>query len=316
MSNLIKKIYRFITDSKVRFSYKNELGIYKNMPDKQFLEMAYKINMGQELNLDKPYTFNEKLQWLKLYNRRPIYTMMVDKYKVREYIKERLGEEYLIPLIGAWDDPDEIDFDALPDQFVLKCNHNSGLGMYICKDKSKLNVEKVRSKLRKGLKQDYYLLFREWPYKNVQRKIICEKYMTDDTSKDLKEEDKELADYKFFCFNGVPKFMYISHDNSVNATTDFFDMNFKRLNIRMKDPNSDIIPSKPVEFDELKSIAEKLSFGIPFVRVDMYVINGQIYFGELTFFHNAGFTKIYPEEWEKTLGDWIDISLIKENNGK
>lgn len=308
MNTWLKKLLLFFTDAKSRFSYLNALGFYKNMPDEDFLKKAYKANMGQVLDLDNPQTFNEKLQWLKLYNRKSEYTMMVDKYKVREYIKKQLGEEYLIPLLGVWDDPKEIDFDALPNQFVLKCNHNSGLGMYICKDKSKLDVKKVRRELKKGLKQDYYLPFREWPYKNVPRKIICEKYMIDETEMELKEEDRELADYKFFCFNGVPKFMYISHDNAINATTDFFDMDFKRLNMRMKDPNSDIIPSKPVEFDALKSIAEKLSFGIPFVRVDMYVINGQIYFGELTFFHNAGFTKIYPEEWEKILGDWIDIS--------
>lgn len=316
MSTLIKKMYCFLTDSKARFSYLNGIGFYRNMPDKQFLKMAYKINMGQELNLDKPYTFNEKLQWLKLYNRRQIYTMMVDKYKVREYIKEKLGDDYLIPLLGVWDDPNDINFDMLPNQFVLKCNHNSGLGMCICKDKSKLDIKRVKKELKKGLKQDYYLTYREWPYKDVPRKIICEKYMMDETEMNLKEEDRELTDYKFFCFNGKPRFMYISHDNSANATTDFFDMNFNRLNMRMKDPNSDIIPSKPAEFDALKSIAEKLSFGIPFVRVDMYVINGQIYFGELTFFHNAGFNRIHPKEWEKTLGDWIDISLIQENNEK
>lgn len=307
MCSLIKKINRFVTDSNIRFSYMNSLGFFKNMPDDEFLKKAYKIVIGQELDLDNPKTFNEKLQWLKLNNRKPEYTMMVDKYKVREYIKEQLGEDYLIPLLGVWEDPDEIDFDSLPNQFVLKCNHNSGLGMYICKDKSKLDVKKVKKELKKGLKQDYYLQFREWPYKNVSRKIICEKYMTDETAMYLKEEDRELADYKFFCFNGVPKIMYISHDNAANATTDFFDMDFKRLNIRMKDPNSDVVPSKPAKFDELKLIAEKLSKGIPFVRVDMYVINGQIYFGELTFFHNAGFTKIYPEEWEKKLGDWINL---------
>lgn len=151
MSTLIKKMYCFLTDSKARFSYLNGIGFYRNMPDKQFLEMAYKINMGQELNLDKPYTFNEKLQWLKLYNRRQIYTMMVDKYKVREYIKEKLGDDYLIPLLGVWDDPNDINFDMLPNQFVLKCNHNSGLGMCICKDKSKLDIKRVKKRIKTRL---------------------------------------------------------------------------------------------------------------------------------------------------------------------
>lgn len=283
-------------------------GLLDWLPDTLFLKMAFRATMGQRLNLDNPQTFNEKLQWLKLYNRKPEYTMMVDKYKVREYIAQTLGEEYLIPLIGVWDDPDEINFDTLPDQFVLKCNHNSGLGMCICKDKSKLDIPKVKAELRKGLKQNYYLSWREWPYKNVQRKIVCEKYMTDD------KNCSELTDYKFFCFNGVPKFMYISNDNSDNATTDFFDMEFNHLNMRMKDPNSNVIPPKPYLFDEMKAIAEKLSKGIPFVRVDLYVINGGIYFGEFTFFHNAGFCSIHPEYLGKILGDWIVLSREKLRN--
>lgn len=290
MSNFIKQVNKFITNPKARFAFLNSLGLYNRMSDEKFLKKAFNIMMNQKLNLDNPQTFNEKLQWLKLYNRKPEYTMMVDKYKVREYIAERLGEEYLIPLLGVWDDPDEIDFDALPNQFVLKCNHNSGLGMYICNDKSKLNIRQVKKELCKGLKQDYYLTYREWPYKDVPRKIICEKYMIEEV--ESKKSNSELTDYKFFCFNGNPKFMYISHDHATDATTDFFDMEFNRLNMRMKDPNSNIIPPKPALFESLKEIAKKLSAGIPFVRVDMYVINGRIYFGELTFFHNAGFTRV------------------------
>ena len=180
MSTVIQKINKFITNPQIRFSYLNVLGFYSKTPDDVFLKKAFRVNMHQELNLDNPQTFNEKLQWLKLYNRKPEYTMMVDKYKVREYVADTLGEEYLIPLLGVWDDPDEIDFDALPNQFVLKCNHNSGLGMCICKDKSKLDIEKVKKELKKGLKQDYYLTGREWPYKDVPRKIVCEKFMTND----------------------------------------------------------------------------------------------------------------------------------------
>lgn len=305
LSKVPHYLYQAVTDSRIRFSYLSALGFYDKVPDEQYLKMKYKLVFGKELDLDNPQTFNEKLQWLKLHNRKPEYTIMVDKYKVREYIAQELGEEYLIPLLGVWDDPDEIDFDALPDQFVLKCNHNSGLGMCICKDKSKLDIPKVKAELRKGLKQDYYLMGREWPYKDVPRKIIAEKYMVDDSN------CGELTDYKFFCFNGVPKFMYISNDNSENATTDFFDMEFNRLDMRMKDPNSNVIPPKPHLFNEMKAIAEKLSQGIPFVRVDLYVIGGSIYFGELTFFHNAGFCSIHPEHWEKTLGDWIKLPSEK-----
>lgn len=302
---LIQMLHKAITNKEICFSYLSKLGLFDKMPDERYLKLKYKNVFGRDLDLENPKTFNEKLQWLKLYNRKPEYTMMVDKYKVREYIAQTLREEYLIPLLGVWDDPDEIDFDALPDQFVLKCNHNSGLGMCICKDKSKLDIPKVKAELRKGLKQDYYLMGREWPYKDVPRKIIAEKYMVDDSN------CGELTDYKFFCFNGVPKFMYISNDNSENATTDFFDMEFNRLDMRMKDPNSNVIPPKPHLFNEMKAIAEKLSQGIPFVRVDLYVIGGSIYFGELTFFHNAGFCSIHPEHWEKTLGDWIKLPSEK-----
>lgn len=299
-TNIIAKGIQYFSDKDYRTFINANLGLYDHLPDDKYLKKLFKAHFRKELDLKNPVTFNEKLQWLKLYNRKPEYTIMVDKYKVREYIAQTLGEEYLIPLLGVWDDPDEIDFDALPDQFVLKCNHNSGLGMCICKDKSKLDIPKVKAELRKGLKQDYYLTGREWPYKNVPRKIICEKFMSDGIKEDLQ-------DYKFFCFNGAPKFMYISNDYSENATTDFFDMDFNHLEMRMKDPNSRVLPQKPHLFDEMKEIAEKLSRGIPFVRVDLYLVGNRIYFGELTFFHNAGFSAIYPEHWGGILGDWIEL---------
>ena len=302
--SLLNKLFKYAFDKDYRFLIKANATGYPDMSDEEFLRRKFKVCMKKDLDLDNPKTFNEKLQWLKLHNRCPEYTVMVDKYLVRDYIREQLGEEYLIPLIGVWDDPDEIDFDALPDKFVLKCNHNSGLGMYICRDKSKMDIEKVKKDLRRGLAQDYYLTGREWPYKNVPRKIICEKFMSDGINKDIK-------DYKFFCFNGIPMFMYISSDNAQNPTTDFFDMDFNHLNLRMKDPNSEVIPSKPPKFDEMKEVAIKLSQNIPFVRVDMYVIDDQIYFGELTFFHNCGFCEIHPEEWGEKLGSWIDLDHVK-----
>lgn len=170
MSKLISAGYKYMTDSKYRFLINNDIGLYKKWSDEKFLSYAFSKTIGKPLDLENPITFNEKLQWLKLHNRKPEYTMMVDKYKVREYIANILGEEYLIPLLGVWDDPDNIDFDMLPNQFVLKCNHNSGLGMCICKDKSKLDIAKTKNDLRKGLQEDYYIKNREWPYKNVQKK--------------------------------------------------------------------------------------------------------------------------------------------------
>ena len=269
------------------------------------MSTKFKLNMKKKLDLDNPLTYNEKLQWLKLYDRNDKYTMMVDKYLVRDYIKEQLGEEYLIPLIGVWDNPDDIDFDALPNKFVLKCNHNSGLGMCICTDKSKLDFEKVRYELKRGIKQDYYLTNREWPYKNVPRKIIAEAYMED-------AETEELRDYKFFCFNGEVKAMFVATDRQKpgeEVKFDFFDENYNHLPIKQGHPNAEVPPAKPQCFEEMKVLASKLSQCIPHVRVDFYEVNGKIYFGELTFFHFAGMVPFVPEEWDKKMGDWIDLSL-------
>ena len=184
MQHYLKKLKKYCADSSYRFVVNAALGLYNSMPDRDYLERKFEALMGAPLHLDAPQTFNEKLQWLKLYDRRPEYTMMVDKYRVREYIAQKIGAEYLIPLLGVWDSPDEIDFAALPEQFVLKCNHNSGLGMCICKDKSTLDLRKVRRELQKGFRQDYYLPGREWPYKDVPRKIIAEKYMSDGSGSD------------------------------------------------------------------------------------------------------------------------------------
>ena len=226
---------------------------------------------------------------------------MVDKYEAKKYVAEKIGEQYIIPTLGVWDDPDDIDFDSLPDKFVLKCTHNSGLGMAICKDKSTLDIASVKKELRKGLKQNYFATQREWPYKNVKPRIIAEKFMVDG-------ENECLTDYKFFCFGGEPKFMYRSMDKAKDPRTDFFDMDYNRLNMRMRDPNSDSIPQKPENFEKMKELSRILSAGIPHLRVDFYEIGGKIYFGELTFYHCGGFAKIYPEEWMITLGDWINIS--------
>ena len=268
--------------------------------DELYLKIVYWLSMGKRLNLKNPKTFNEKLQWLKLYNRKPEYTIMVDKVKAKEYVAKIIGKEHIIPTLGVWDDPDEIDFDALPNQFVLKCNHNSGMGMCICRNKSKLDIAKVKRELRKGLRQDYYMTNREWPYKNVPRKIMAEKFMQDGNKPDL-------TDYKFFCFNGEPKMMYVSHDNAEHATTDFFDMDYNRLPIRMKVPNSEVLPEQPKEFEEMKQYARQLSKNMPFLRVDVYVICHVVYFGELTFFHNSGLTPIRPTEWEYKIGKWLKL---------
>lgn len=304
----VKKTPRYLTDKNYRLLVNAGREKYDKLPDKEYLEKIFKASMGYSLSLEDPQTFNEKLQWLKLYNRNPAYTVMVDKYKVRDYIKETIGEGYLIPLLGVWDKAEDIDFDKLPNQFVLKCNHNSGLGMYICKDKSKLTqkeIKVIRKNLTKGLQQDYYLTGREWPYKNVPRKIIAEKYMEDETG--------QLRDYKFYCFNGEPKIIMINSDREIGKTkADYFDMDFNWLDLKWGYEHALVKPSKPINFEKMKELAVVLSKNIPELRVDFYDVNNKIYFGELTFFDGSGFDKIEPKEWDKKIGDWIKLPQKSE----
>lgn len=269
--------------------------------DELYLKIVYWLSMGKRLNLKNPTTFNEKLQWLKLYNRKPEYTVMVDKVKAKEYVAKIIGEEHIIPTLGVWDDPDEIDFDKLPNQFVLKCNHNSGMGMCICRDKSKLDIDKVKRELRKGLQQDYYMTNREWPYKNVPRKIMAEKFMQDGDKPDLN-------DYKFFCMNGKPEVLFVSSDRAKKVCFDYFDMDFKHLPLQQGGPNFPGKIDRPKHLEEMKLLAAKLSDGIPQVRVDFYDMAGQVYFGELTFFDSSGMAKFTPEEWDERLGKLIVLT--------
>lgn len=272
------------------------------LPDALFLKALFRLRVGYPLNLKNPQTFNEKLQWLKLHDRNPEYTKMVDKIDVKPYVASIIGEEHIIPTLGVYNCVEEIDFDALPDQFVLKCSHDSG-GIVICSDKSKLDIETAKNKLRKGLKVNFYYQNREWPYKNVKPRIIAEKYMVD-------ESGYELKDYKFFCFNGEPKALFIASDRgNPNEETkfDFFDMEFNHLPFTNGHPNATHEVQKPCGFEKMKELAVKLSQNIPHVRVDFYDINGQIYFGELTFFHWSGMTPFEPKEWDYKFGEWIKL---------
>ena len=274
------------------------------LPDKAFLKAAFRARFGRKLNLNKPETFNEKMQWMKLYNRKPEYTMMVDKYLVRNYVREKIGEKYLIPLLGVWDDSDKIDFDKLPMQFVLKCNHNSGLGMCICKNKNNLDINQVKNELRKGMEQDYYLTGREWPYKNVPRRIIAEKYMVD-------ESGYELKDYKYYCFDGKVKIVMINSDrmSSEKTKANYFDENYQQLDFVWGYDHAKIPPAKPEKFEEMKCLKKKLSEGIPHVRIDFYQTPNGIFFGEMTFFDGCGFDPIEPIEWDYKIGSWIKLPM-------
>lgn len=304
---MFKKLKNFISDPAKRILYLSQLGFYRHMDDRKYLEKLYRAKFGKELNLENPQTFNEKLQWLKLYDRKPVYTTMVDKYAAKEYVADKIGEEYIIPTLGVWDKFDDIDFDALPDQFVLKCTHDSG-GLAICKDKKTFDIEAACKKINRCLKRNYYYTFREWPYKDVKPRIIAEKYMVD-------ESGYELKDYKIFCFDGQPKIMFIATDRAnpeEETKFDFFDMEFNHLPFQNGHPNAKKSIMQPKGFEKMKELAAKLSAGIPQVRVDFYDIDGKVYFGELTFSHWSGFVPFDPEEWDYKLGSWIDLPQ-KEN---
>lgn len=273
--------------------------------DQQYLKIRYRLAMGKKLDLKDPKTFNEKLQWLKLYDRKPEYSGLVDKFRVKDFVKRKIGEEFVIPTIGCWNASSEIDFIQLPNSFVLKTtNGGGGCGVVICKNKAVFDEDRAKKILDYSLKeQDIYKKSKEWPYKNVDRKIIAEPYIED-------SETKELRDYKFFCFNGQVKAMFVATERQKEGEDvkfDFFDSDFNHLPIRQGHPNAVEIPKKPQHFEEMKIIASKLSEGIPQVRVDLYEANGRIYFGEMTFFHFAGMMPFEPESWDKIFGDWIEL---------
>lgn len=297
----MSKLYNFITNKRLRFSYLTAMGLTHWMSDERFLKKEYYLAMGKTLNLNTPKTFNEKLQWLKLYNREPQYTMMVDKYAVKQYVANKIGSQYIIPTLGVWNHFDEIDFDELPNQFVLKCTHDSG-GIVICKDKLNLDKRAAKQKLEYYLKRKYYYVHREWPYKNVKPRIIAEKYMSNDNGEDLN-------DYKLMCFNGQVKATFVCSDcfSEDGLKVTFYDTNWKRMPFERHYPASKTDIARPKTYDEMLILAEKLAFKIPFVRVDFYEVHGRVYFGELTFFPGSGYEEFTPEEWDKKLGDWINL---------
>lgn len=278
------------------------------IPDKLYLKWRFKLQMGYKLNLDNPQTFSEKLQWLKLYNRKPEYTQLVDKYAAKEYVAKLIGEEYIIPTLGCWDKFDDIDFDKLPDQFVLKTTHGGGnTGVVICKDKSTLDRDATKKKLKRSLKSDIYKSLKEWPYKNVKKRIIAETYLSEEITPDNPTGD--IIDYKFFCFNGEAKAVLIATErhSTTGVCFDYFDKDFNHYPFEQGGPNSKKEIKKPEYLENMWEIANKLSKGIPHVRVDLYCIRGHIYFGELTFFDSSGFEEFNPNEWNYKFGEWITL---------
>ena len=299
---MIKKIFDCLIHNPRKLVAAGLVRIAKLFPDELYLKLLFRLRMGYKLNLDNPQTFCEKLQWLKLHNRKPEYTQMDDKYDAKRYVADIIGEEYIIPTIGVWDRVEDIDFDKLPNQFVLKCTHDSG-GIVICKDKSQLDIAATKKLLRRGLKKNYYWQNREWPYKNITPRIICEQYMVD-------ESGYELKDYKWFCFDGVAKALFIATDRGVKGEEtkfDFYDTEFNHLPFTNGHPNASKEIKKPAGFEQMKQLASQLSKGQPHLRVDFYDINGKIYFGELTFYHWSGTMPFDPMEWDYTFGSWINL---------
>ncbi len=311
LKRLLKAGKRFICEPNYRFLLLDDFGWFDKWSDIKYLNKKYEVFMGKKLNIEQPRTFNEKLQWLKLYDRKPEYSKMVDKYDAKEYVADKIGEEYIIPTLGVWDRFEDIDFDSLPNQFVLKCTHDSG-GLVICKDKSTLDIKKAKEKINKSLKQNFFFKGREWPYKNVKPRIIAEKYMVDSSV-------NELRDYKFFCFDGQVDCVMVCFDRSSGDTKFYFfdrTWNLLRYNIRGKEAPENFTIPKPSNMNEMFDIAEELSKGLPFARVDLYSVSGKTYFGEITFFPASGFDKNLLSETDRHWGSRIDISkLNSEVNG-
>lgn len=274
--------------------------------DKLYIKLLFRLSMGHKLDLKNPQTYNEKLQWLNLYYRNPLLSKLADKAEVKNYVRELIGDEYVIKNYGVWNSFDEIDFDKLPSQFVLKTTHDSG-GIVICKDKSKLDLDKARKKINWHLKRNLFYVYREWAYKHIKPRIIAEEFLVD-------ESKVELKDYKFFCFNGEPKAMFIATGRQAgNTMFDFYDINFNHLNTVQGYPQSGKILEKPKNYALMVELATKLSKGFPQVRVDFYNIDGKVVFGEYTFCHFAGLEPFHPQKWDYEFGSWLDLKGLVNN---
>lgn len=295
----------------------DKIGFFNSWKDETYLKFVYRLRVGKKLDLEHPLTFNEKLQWLKLNDRRPEYTQMVDKYDVKKYVANIIGEEYIIPTLGVWDRADEIDFDSLPKQFVLKCTHDSG-SVFVCKDKDNFDKKDVIKKINKSLNRNYYWIGREWPYKNIKPRVIAEallgeKSLVDEFSSEQKNSPSELNDYKLTCFNGKVKGCLLcsgrNTDNGLHMT--YYDREWKRFPFEWHYPAEKTEFKKPDNFEKMIELAEKLSKGIAYLSVDFYEYQGKIYFGELTFFSGGGAVKFSPSSWDYELGNWIILPKEK-----
>jgi hypothetical protein len=300
---MIDKLKTLIEDPGAALRFLARRGVFNWLPDKEYLKLIYKLTFRKKLDLKNPKTFNEKIQWLKLYDRNPEYSMMVDKYRVRDYVQDKIGEEYLIPLLVVWDNLDKIEFSKLPKRFVLKCNHDSG-SIVICKDKAEFDEDAARKKLKKHLKQGTFRYGREWPYKDIKPCIIAEQYMENS------EGSGNLVDYKIYNFNGIPRVILVCQDrfNGSGLREDFYTEKWEHIPVsRPNHPNSEKEIEKPKKLEEMLDLSRKLSKNISFVRTDFYIIQDKVYFGEMTFFPTSGFGQFKPDKYDEVFGDWITL---------
>lgn len=274
--------------------------INRIIPDRIYVYLSYLGYTGYHLNLNNPLRFTEKLQWLKLNERDESFTQLSDKYGVREFVADRVGKQYLITLYKCYDSTDEIDLNELPNQFVLKCTHDSG-SVIICNNKAEMDIAWMKKKLNKHLKRNYFYEHREYSYKKIPPKIVCEELISTDGS-------KVPTDYKFFCFNGIPQFIQVDIDRFEDHTRIIYDTNWNRAKFSIKFPYSYLTIERPTKLDEMLMVASKLSQGFKFVRIDLYQVNEQVLFGEMTFIHGAGYEPFFPDEYDFKIGELINLT--------
>lgn len=297
---MLSYVKKFVTDPRMRFFYLSRLGLLNGMSDENYLRRQFRLWTGEELNLEDPKGYNEKLQWLKIYDHRPEYAVMVDKYAVKQWVADRIGDEYLIPTLGVWDHFSQIDFDRLPQQFVLKCTHDSG-SILVVKDKRTMDRKEAERKLERCLRRSWYQPYREWAYKNVKPRIIAEAYMTD-------ESGTELKDYKVFNFDGVPKMIQVDYGRFTEHKRNLYTTDWEYLPVRITyptDPGHRI--KRPAQLEKMLELARLLSEGYPHMRTDFYCVGDRIYFGEITFYHGSGMTRFDPPSFNLEMGGWLKL---------
>ena len=304
----MNRIQKLVRNPGIVYNVLAETGLTNWMPDELHLALMYRASLGSWPNLRHPRTFNEKLQWLKIHDRNPLYTTLVDKYRVKKWVADRIGEEHVTKTYGAWEKAEDIDISGLPERFVLKTNHDCG-GVAICRDRGSFDLEAAKKKLSEHLRTNYFWRTREWPYRNVSPLIFAEEYVNPDDGADL-------TDYKLMCFGGEVRCSFTCTSRARgDLRVDFFDAEWVHLPFTRHYPNSDVLPSRPRRYEEMVSLAEELSRGIPFVRVDFYESGGRLLFGEMTFYPGAGFEEFDPLEWDERLGSWIDLSNAYDSAG-